>query len=338
MKRILLIAPAFGVDQGVGAMRMNDWASRLHEIGWDTTVVTVSQQIAQNVHVVAPEAPILSWTWSVWRWSRDKTWDVVLFSGGPFTPFLLGIWWSWTRRFPVILDFRDPLALNPKFNDSLPKKILKQLYQWVCVRSARAVITVNRQCARLMNFPAEGVVIPNGFDEKQLLKVLRNSKSPSGGKPTLIHAGKWYCDPSALVSAMIDQATITSIGMPFPPAPHVTQFGQLPYADVLSQLHRHDVGLILAQGSAFETLTKIFDYAGLGMRIWVISDLNEADTGIRDVLKGYEGVVFSLNTTEGIKAGWVQIQKLPTNPKPAMHLSRQASFLKLLQVLESSTA
>lgn len=198
MRRVLIIAPAFPPQGGVGAQRPAKFARYLPEFGWEPAVLAapipssapIDPPLAEEVaHIPVYRPPLrtihgitdssIRWLPSAWaelqRLERGNPYEAIYATGGPFLPFVL----PWLLRRsggpPYILDFRDPWTNNPYTRSATWKQhLLNPLFRWLerrTVRAAKFVISVSevmrrelRHCHPLQ--PSEKfVTIYNGYDE-----------------------------------------------------------------------------------------------------------------------------------------------------------------------------
>ncbi len=205
--------------------------------------------------------------------------DVVLFTGNPFYCFGAARH-AKARGSAVILDFRDPMANNPRLTRNPAQvSLLKGLLESY-LRHADAVTSVNDTCLDLICGPDRSPirrVISNGYDEASA-RARPTGRVRRGAE--LVLAGRLYAghDPEALLEAVTATGQrFTHVGPPDPRVaettlPGVRSIGRLSPADLGPVIAAADLGVIFTNGAGFEHTTKVFDYIGADLDILIVTD------------------------------------------------------------------
>jgi glycosyltransferase involved in cell wall biosynthesis len=149
--------------------------------------------------------PQVAWL-STFRGARlARTCDCVYASCSPFSSALSGCLIKLLTGRPLVLDFRDPWALNPYTNyGSVQKRVLSWLEKWA-VRTCNALILNTPGAERLYRttYPADAhkmTHIPNGFDHVNL-----PAEQARGDRFVIMHVGDFYRarKPDRLLEALV---------------------------------------------------------------------------------------------------------------------------------------
>lgn len=201
MRTVLIIAPAFPPQGGVGAQRPAKFAKYLPEFGWSPVVLSApvppkapldTALEAEVSHIPVYRADLtripgirdrtVCWLPAAWRallsLHKQHAIDAIYVTGGPFLSFLLP--WRLRRRGgpPYVLDFRDPWTLNPYTRSRTTKgRILHHFFQLAerkTIAGAHKVITVSEMMTQDLAaaYPQEPkskfATIYNGYDDDDL--------------------------------------------------------------------------------------------------------------------------------------------------------------------------
>ncbi len=355
-RNIWIIAYWFSPNKRVGAMRASYWSRQLPDTLNANVHVITGELDAQgeNIHVV-PKTGTSMWTkfiadvGIVWKKNIQdylasnpiETPDLVIITGGPFMHFGLTSFLKKKYGCKVILDYRDPFAVNPGFDNSWLKVHLKKWVEGRFNRKADGLITVNEQCAEIIKgFDQKpNVIAQNGFDES-----VECSPIPVvlGDKMSFSYAGKFYFDPAPI------QAAIDEVGVEFHYiGPDETQLdltlkstishGFVEYKLALEQIGKCDVGIIQTIGTGFQSTTKIFDYTRCERAILIVSN-NVMNAGsLHDELKEYPNVFWAKNEKESIVHAIETIKKttyIHPIPRFADKYSRKHQMTKVVELIE----
>lgn len=358
--KILFISYYFDPFPGVGAKRVSYWADEISKYGIKPTVITAIEQNEKKeypVHYIpnTHRKRFLSkfikdegYSWELdlidfINKSDLPNFDYVLISGGPFMHMgitqylkkqLLGI--------KVILDFRDPFGHNPRFNESIIKRKLKQHFETKFIKNSDEVIVVNEFCKNLVKQNNNVKIIENGFDER-LLPEINNASINS--KVIFVYAGKLYTDRSPITFCKIISSNhdlaFKYIGPDIKNLDSITSEniiyeGVLTYEKTLNSINKSDIGLIFTGGKAFESTTKIFDYIALNKKILIITEGEPKTGNLHEITKNYPNVVWSKNNTDAIKKSINELKEMKAQAFDSSVFSRKKSLERLVTLLKSN--
>tara|TARA_Y100000385_G_scaffold262613_1_gene294405 strand:+ start:7201 stop:8298 length:1098 start_codon:yes stop_codon:yes gene_type:complete len=316
---ILIVAFAFPPNKRVGAMRAGYWHRNLTtSLDCEISVITGQEDARGNrIHVV----PKLGNSWMtrfiaddgvIWK-TNIKDYieqnevskpDLVIITGGPFMHFSLTPWFKKKFGCKVILDYRDPFATNPGFNNGWLKSGIKRYFEKRFNRKADALVTVNTYCGKIIEefHSKPNSIIQNGFDESSKCEpsqvTLEDSLSFS-------YAGKFYFHPEHMVSAMNE----SEVGLSYigpdknqldTSGAYIKSLGFVDYSTAIEVIGSADVGVIQTYGHEFQSTTKIFDYVRCERAILIISDDKIEEGSIHDELQNYPNVVWAKNNKASI--------------------------------------
>ena len=146
---VLIIAFSFYPDKSVAALRPKYWAESLINEGKRVSVFTnakinptntgVLKEIAVKQIELAPKKTFSLIADQGDRWGNPllnelSKYDVndftsIIITGGPFMHMLIGKQLKSRFNAQLIIDFRDPFAINPRFNDSWFKISIKKIFE-----------------------------------------------------------------------------------------------------------------------------------------------------------------------------------------------------------------
>ncbi len=364
--RVLFISYHYSPFQGVGAKRMTYWAENCHKFGIEPTVITATKQEEINASIIhlSPlnEAGFLGkfikdeglkWLPVVTGYFKSiKTfnYDVVLISGGPFMHFSLAKFFKQRFNTKVVLDFRDPFSTNPGFEDNWVKKSIKRYFEKRFIKHADGLIAVNKYCEKLIvpHDDKPTYIIDNGYDDTQLeVQPLKKTTA----KTTIVHAGtflKGQRNPTAFLHTIRDhfaaEVLFYQYGKnsdyltPFEKQPFYAYKGMVPYKQLMEELNRADICLLVTAGKAFESTTKVFDYIGLNKKILVVTNGIPKTGNLHAITKGYPNIVWTKNEPKAIAEGVLRLIKKPLVQVDTYPYSRANSLKKLVDALKELTA
>ncbi len=233
---------------------------------------------------------------------REYQPDALLTSSPPHCVHLLG--WYLKRRYglPWVSDFRDPWFINgkPAFGGSL-WPWFEARWEARVMRSADVVVANAPRATESLRaaFPAQRhkmVTLTNGFDPENFPAV-DVSETP-GAERHIVHAGEVYAgrDPRPFLDALEalgrEQAPgvlswrvsflgrNNESGLDLPAevqrrglGPVVALGSQLPYAQILQEMARADVLLLLdSPGRRLGIPAKLYEYLGTGRPILALAE------------------------------------------------------------------
>ncbi|MDX1651666.1 MAG: hypothetical protein R3277_04185 [Brumimicrobium sp.] len=317
---ILLLAYYFAPDKIVGALRASYWYKNLpNAIDCEVTVLTANPHPEgdkvytvptqkRNLKSMLIKDPGVLWTNNVKSFLKNRADinpDIVIITGGPFMHFTLTGWFKRRYNCKVILDYRDPFATNPGFNNGKIVRTVKKFFEKRFNRNADALVTVNEYCSTIIeNFKdKKNAIIQNGFDETVQVEYVKPRLS---GPVQLVYTGKFYFDPGKLVEAIQG----TSFNLKYyggdgnrlnTEYDNVQSLGLVPYAESVRAIAQSDVGVIQTYGEDFQSTTKLFDYIRCKRPILIISDKYLNRGSIADELALYPNVFWSRNEESEIR-------------------------------------
>lgn len=320
------------------------------------SVITANEEASgQNIHVVPKSSNVrrfrlikddgVAWKKDVTNFCNKcdlENPDVIIISGSPFMHFGLSAYFQRKYGAKVILDYRDPFAVNPGFNNSKLKLIAKKYFERKFNKHADALVTVNSFCGELIegfnNKP--NAIVQNGFDETVFPLV----KDVSHQEPTFSYTGKFYFDPQPILEAMHQTGSDIYIAGPDKVSgkeaayQEVNEVGFVTYPEAVQLVADHDVAIIQTYGEDFQSTTKIFDYVRCGRTILVVSNKYLNRGSIHQELQGYPNVFWCMNTTESIMEAINTIRStdyIDPNPDFASKFSRHSQMLRLIELINS---
>ncbi len=355
--RVLLIAYYLPPDKRVGALRAGYWMKNLERIAPVSLSVITAEEQAQGkqVYVVPVQgtsmlSKLIKDAGLVWKKNiraflekkKDLYPDVVIITGSPFMQFGLTAWLKKKYACKVVLDYRDPFATNPFFDNSFLKIAVKRFFEKRFNREADGLITVNKYCGELIAgfFQKPHSFIQNGYDDT--IKV--ECRPVSLTEPDFVYTGKFYFDTDPLIQALSAQSLkLNHAGdqvekLAKLPAELLNATGLVPYEQALQLIGSSDVGVVQTSGEDHISTTKLFDYMRCGRPILVISEGKLNSASISEELKGYPNVFWAHNETSAIEAAIEKIRTsgfTPPDPAFAEPYSRFNQMKKLWQFIET---
>lgn len=314
--RILIISYFFFPDKVVGALRTSYWYKKL-KLEKDVFVEVLTANKASKgdgIHVIEQNK---SYKWYhlikdlglLWRKPLKKFIksdkiakpDVVIISGSPFLHFGIGKFLKIKYGCKVVLDYRDPFAINPGFKSSKLKVLIKTFFEKRYNKISDGLITVNQFCGDLVQgfHFKPNVIIQNGYDEtiRPQIKAIKDLS-----KPIFCYTGKFYFDPIKMIEVF------NELGLNFVYAgsydvqlsDFIENRGFVSYEESVEIIAQSDVAVIQTYGEDFQSTTKIFDYIRCKRAILIISDLHIKQGSIHEELKGYPNVYWAKNDSKSI--------------------------------------
>ena len=227
--------------------------------------------------------------------------DMVIISGGPFMQFGLTKWLKAKFNTKVILDYRDPFANNPGFDNSGFKSAIKKYFEKKFNKHADGMVTVNTHCADLIeNYSNKAnAIVQNGYDET-VQPILRPI---SLEHPSFSYTGKFYFNPDPFLEAICEEDLKLNLAGPdvvSNESPLIHHHGFLEYKDAVQLVADNDIGIIQTYGEDFQSTTKIFDYVRCERAILVVSNKHIGRGSINEELKDYPNVFWAKNDKKSI--------------------------------------
>ncbi|PCH93472.1 MAG: hypothetical protein COB85_06990 [Bacteroidetes bacterium] len=374
--RIALIAYNLNSTLSVGAQRVNYWAEQIVECASNISCDVISAHLPSNplngigkAHLVKHDSTSLlsmiindqgiSWRKDLKTFFQNEElkYDVILLSGGPFMHFSLSKYLKERTGARIILDFRDPFAVNPRFRSSYIRIKAKQFFEGAFIKDADQVITVNSSCLKLLYgysnaTAAKFSVIPNGYNDVSLNLLNLDKRKQIAGKIQFVYPGKFYsdCSPNTFLNIISKDnsekfafeyagSSENELGE-FNSKSNITINGRLPYTDVIRMVNNGDVGLIFTGGKSFESTTKIYDYIGLEKSILIITEGPKFTGELHEITRNYQSIYWSNNTESDINQvldRMLEVNLTFSNPLREEH-SRKAGLMKLIGIIQKLAA
>ncbi|MBO6760270.1 MAG: hypothetical protein JJ909_04750, partial [Roseivirga sp.] len=206
-----------------------------------------------------------------------EQYDFIVVSGSPFIQMLLIGKMKKLSNAVIIVDFRDPFAIIPRFKQNKLKLTLKKFIENRILNLADHLITINDYCLEVILRGSQRVdytLINNGFDDQVLkltsdrpeeeLKLAKNVRLALCGKLDVSR------NPEKLFQALNSNSD-NSIDIDYFGSSHietqgveVKKHGTMAYSTFIKNLMNFHLGVIITSGHGFEATTKIFDYLAAG--------------------------------------------------------------------------
>lgn len=344
--KILFIAFYFEPFKGVGAKRISYWAENIKALNNNVKkvdVITTNKDSnltmftsIDNIYNVLPDDSFTSSLFNIdsggsWMLSLtdflnkhllENHYDFAVITGNPFGHFFIQKTFK-KHKVKTIIDFRDPLALNPRIKNNFKniiKKILFSYYEYKFIKWSFATVVVNKYCLNLIPsrklFKNKFTIIDNGFDEKHLTKVI--DRDIINDNLQFIYTGSLFVDrrSSQFVHNILElsNAYINFVGSSFDVVhSRIINHGKKPYLDTLQMISDLDIAIIFSTGYKFESTTKVFDYLALNKIILVVSNIEIKEGALFDILKNYPKVIFTSDSREAVKEALIKIKRYQKN-------------------------
>jgi len=364
--KVLFISYLFDPDPGVAAKRISYWAQNFKDLepGAEVHLITATDEPSANgidkVYIAkSTSKPFLEYiikdpgvAWSraiksILKGIGISDFSHVIFTGSPFMQFALAGYIKNNSNAKVILDYRDPFAVNPRFNNHPLKIWIKKIFERDFNKKADVVLSVNQYCVELLQgyreSPSKYFVIRNGFNEKST-----PSTGVIGKKKKevfeLVYAGSFYSDrnPENLLKVLDQEQRdrLCHLGKTsafLKGSDKVNEMGIQPYQKTLKTISEKDAGLIITSGEPFESTTKIYDYIAMKIPVLVITSGKEHTGALEDELKGYPSV-WCQNNEEDIRRGIKNIKKLRVDEEIDVDsYSRKEGLKKLISIMKTNS-
>ncbi|MDP4954218.1 MAG: hypothetical protein NWQ53_11295 [Flavobacteriales bacterium] len=355
-RNIWIIAFSFPPNKRVGAMRAAYWAKAFPEaLKAKVKVFTAEENaVGEGLHFVRKSGRSictkliaddgLIWKKNIQLYLENQSLaspDVVIITGGPFMHFGLSSWLKKKYSCKVILDYRDPFAINPLFKNSWIKVKVKQYFEKRFNAAADGLITVNEYCGKIIQLFQEkpSVIAQNGYDETVVQKAIEVNFQQA---LTFVYAGKFYTDPRPIQEAIIqEKVKLNYIGPDDIQLDLQSEFieshGFVDYPKALDVIGKSDVGIIQTTGHEHLSTTKIFDYMRCERAILIVSEDKLYEGSIHDELQGYPNVFWTKNNTADIARAIQEIKAAKyQSPLPnfAIKYSRKHQLKPVIQLIE----
>ena len=380
-KRILLVAYYAGPCATVGVARPNYWfeeidrlsggrtethlvtavrpmqpSARIHHVpDWHGVTVTerddvrspwVSQFVASEARQ-AKHVNTLGYFWRIalerYFAASDLHFDVVIISGNPFAYFDFASFAHERWSAQVVLDYRDPFALNPVINYSETARQAAIHIEAGYNFQADLILAVNNDCvARIVGHEEHRkAVVANGYDERIAAEITPMVLDHQ--RINLIHAGalNHYRSLDGLIEVLnSDQHCLHHVGAAPKVAPGAEErgvlrlHGRLSYRDTLARVAGADCGIVFLSESGFESTTKVFDYLCFDLDVLVISPDPTPRGPLADIGNAGGKLHWVRNTATDLAVFLEAYVPSPKRPGTGEAYSRAASTRKLLELLD----
>lgn len=355
MKNVLFIAYRFDPYPGVGSKRITYWATNCLQHGLKPIVITATEnptsiEGGEVMYVPDPGREGLlikdegkSWYPALKKAVADLSTpvDVAIITGGPFMHMAIAKDCRRELGCKVILDFRDPFAIIPRFDQSKIRVWVKRQWERSFCKAADVVLTVNQYCADLLetgNTPVH--IIDNGYDERLI-------PAPLPVEPkTFVYTGSFFPDrdPGKMLEVLRglpEEVHFIHVGTPyegntmFRAWDRFEEKGLIPYADAMELLSKAEVATLVVSGEPFESTTKVFDYLAMNKKILVVANRPLVEGALFNILKDYPNKVICDNNVESIDRAAKKILSMTSQPYDAEQWSRKRGLEKLVELIRN---
>lgn len=312
----LLIAYSFYPSKTVGAIRSTYWYNAfLQEKDIELEVITAQTKcdlphvttvspISKSVLSILIKDEGLAWMKDLKHYFKENSslqYDFVIITGGPFFHFGIG---NYLKKKgivkKVLLDYRDPFSVNPRFEDSKLKIAIKKFVERKFLKGVDKILTVNKECHSLIapKSKIQRAIIPNGYNEKYLSSEDYITPKQEG----LVYPGKFYWQPTAFFE-LLEEKNLplfhADASLAF--EDDTLKLNNYRYSGYFKQEELQDflnlgtIGLIFLNENPFESTTKIFDYIALNLKVLIITKGKKKVGAMQDILQDYPNVVWANN-------------------------------------------
>lgn len=327
--------PAFGVIPSVVAYPECEYEG----LGWPMDPKML-EQIPAGTQIYRPSIPkVVATTDLGVRWAigligkllpiihREQP-HLLMITGDPFFPMLVGAYYRITQRHQYILDFRDPwtLAARGSHRRTIKARVIDIISMWaeavsimLCERAI--VVSGEMKSAYVAQYPScrkKFVVLPNGYDPEDYITTGIDRRAAG----CLVYTGKFRVgegmrDPLELFKALVllkrdglylpfvhigrseteIERLAASVGME---AGMFRGEGFLSFASTIECVKGARIAVVIGTGQRTEQTTKVFDYMACNKPILAIVN---TDSNVCGVLKGYRKSVIVANEAAAISKG-----------------------------------
>lgn len=365
-RNIFMISYLVEPNHTVGSQRVSYWAKHWKDHCPDDKVYVISAMDSNQFmncdgfykipvsHQKSPLSKIIkdegiNWKKNLLQFFRqnDIAPDVLIMTGSPFMQFGISkTIKSWHPKCRVVLDFRDPFAVNPRFPKNRAKEIAKGYYEQKFCTWSDAVVHVNSYCSRLLTnydkFSSKAYVIPNGYRED--FQLLEQQIIPQDDLIHLVYGGKFY--ESDIISKLLEElgsqnVVVHHFGEQNDHSKKLVKFsnyvsyGAVDYNYLMTAIHQSNGGLIITQGEDFESTTKVYDYIANQKPIWILSPKKLNSGALLEEIENYPLYYIGDASTESIHEG-VKFLNLKNDAHSidSYKYSRKEGLKKLIKICE----
>jgi glycosyltransferase involved in cell wall biosynthesis len=275
--------------------------------------------------------------------ASDLHFDAVIISGNPFAYFDFASFARarWSSR--VVLDYRDPFALNPVMNYDANARETATYIEAGYNFQADLILAVNNECvARIVGHEEHPTaVVANGYDERIAAEVVPVALNKQ--RINLIHAGalNHYRSLDELLEVLDGgRHCLHHVGTPPPLAQGVQErdvlvlHGRQSYRETLALIAGADCGIVFLSDSGFESTTKVFDYLCFDLDVLVISPDATPRGPLADIGTAGGKLHWVRNTRADLTAFLTDYVPSARRAEAGQVYSRAASTQRLLELLE----
>ena len=304
---------------------------KLHKLLSGNKINTISLSWTQKIHNAIEKNP------------DAFSSDITVFSGNPFFYFDLGSVYRSRLLSRVVLDFRDPFALNPRIKYTSKQRAVLSELEKKYLRHADAVISVNKSCLDLVSRSkrVRYTEIANGYDERAV-EAVSVDKTANNSRAQFIYAGTFYedCSPENFLKALDAEAfEVHHYGLKQKIHDVVSELdtfswkGRLQYSELLAKIKAADAGLIFTGGKKFEQTTKIFDYIAADLDIIIVTEGTPKSGEIYSMTKHLDRVYWVKNNPSSLKEFFADYQPRREQRPQRTDFSREEQTRKLIQLM-----
>jgi glycosyltransferase involved in cell wall biosynthesis len=148
-----------------------------------------------------------------WVRSRNRGWDCVVSSSGPYTAHLVAAAVKREGRTVTwAADFRDPWTRHHAFAGLFPFTIAERLLERRCLKQVSLVTTVSEELAERFRSKTKApvAIVSNGYDDRGCSCISPYRIFPDDGRVRLVYTGTTYRqgqEPFLLLQALAEVAT-----------------------------------------------------------------------------------------------------------------------------------
>ena len=381
-QRVLLVAYYAGPCATVGVARPNYWFEELDRLSAGRTETHLATAVAPSetslrihhvpdLHGIAlTEADDLRTKWVsefvateaqrtkqvntlgyFWRVALERYFvdsqlhfDTVVISGNPFAYFDFAAFARARWGAKLVLDYRDPFALNPVMNYDAAARSTATFIEAGYNFQADLILAVNDECtARVVGYGEHATaVVANGYDERISADIVPRELERS--RINLVHAGalNHYRRLDELLDALDDtHHRLHHVGRPPPAAPTTSAsevlvlHGIQTYRDTLAIVAGADCGIVFLSDAGFESTTKIFDYLCFDLDVLVISSDPTPRGPLAEIAAAGGKLHWLENTPAGLRHFLAGYAPSARRPGFGERYSRAASTRQLLALLDN---
>lgn len=275
MRKLLFIIPRYNVLKNVSSFRNTYWVQSFSK----------KSQINVFAYEEIGDFDSINASSSLWKMfmSLFKS-EVIIISGPPFKYFsLIFVIKVFFPLKKVILDYRDPFAINPRFSLNRLQTLYRSIIEFYINSFATEIIVVTEEakdytvCFNKKNIK----VIDNGFDDL----ITENVVSRKFCLPvTYGYAGKVYPHNNTDVFLDLEHGKdkLIYIGNSNLQSKsiYLKSLGTIAYSEVIKELSCVDICLLWSNINTYQTYTKLYDYIGLKRIILLIWDNYSDDNSL----------------------------------------------------------